>query len=170
MTVDMLWSPPGAGWIKCNIDGAVAGSTSLASCDGIFRDAQANHVISFSVFLGPGSSVFEEFMAAVLAIEKARHLNWTELWLETDCALLVKAFSDSSLVPWKIKSRWLTCWAYTLSIDFRIIHIFREANFCTDVLANIGLKRKSIATNFDMSSGFADGMCRSGFADANGIQ
>ncbi|XP_058758938.1 17.9 kDa class II heat shock protein-like [Vicia villosa] len=38
-------------------------------------------------------------MAAVLAIEKARHLNWTKLWLETDCALLVKAFSDSSLVP-----------------------------------------------------------------------
>ncbi|XP_058741922.1 uncharacterized protein LOC131614340 [Vicia villosa] len=46
VAVEVLWCPPIAGWIKCNIDGAAAGSPLLAANGGIFRDAQAKHVIS----------------------------------------------------------------------------------------------------------------------------
>ncbi|XP_058776262.1 uncharacterized protein LOC131650572 [Vicia villosa] len=141
---EILWCrPPPIGWVKCNIDGAASGSPMLTACGGIFRDDKADHLLSFSAFLSGGTPVFSEFMAAILAIEKAKELNWNKLWIETDCMLLVKAFSNPQLVPWIIKSRWLTCWAYTLNMEFMITHICRGANFCADVLANIGLTNRS---------------------------
>ncbi|XP_058781014.1 uncharacterized protein LOC131655124 [Vicia villosa] len=141
--IDSLWFPPDVSWIKCNIDGAAAGSPFLAASGGLFRDNQANHIISFCTFLGTGSPLFAEFMAAIIAIEKAKEMLWSKLWIETDSLIVVNAFSNPSLVPWTIKTRWLNCWKHTLEIDFRISHIFREANFCADILASIGLKSKS---------------------------
>ncbi|XP_058786434.1 uncharacterized protein LOC131661045 [Vicia villosa] len=118
---------------------------SLAACRGIFRDFQDNHILSFSAYLGEGSPVTAEFLAVIIVIEKAKQMKWNKLWIETDCKLVVKAFSNVNLVPWKIHSRWLMCWAYTLIIDFRITHIFREANFYAGFLANIGFKSKSFS-------------------------
>lgn len=72
VSIDFIWCHPNDGWIKCNIDGTTTGSPLLAVNEGIFRDNQANHIVSFSVYLGEGSPVLAEFMAAVLAIEKLR--------------------------------------------------------------------------------------------------
>ncbi|XP_058742694.1 uncharacterized protein LOC131615239 [Vicia villosa] len=141
--MDVIWHPPPKGWIKINVDGLARGNPSLSACGGIFRDENACHVGSFSDFLGEGSAFFAELMAAILAIDKARVLGWKKLWMETDCSSVVKAFSDSSLVPWKIRSRWLFCVAYTRNIDFMISHVYREANFCADFLANLGLSNSS---------------------------
>ncbi|XP_058776250.1 uncharacterized protein LOC131650562 [Vicia villosa] len=141
--VEVLWCPPARGWIKCNIHGVPVGSPLLATCGGLNRDEHANHLLSFCVFLEAGTPVFVEFMAAIIAIEKAKRMQWSKLWLKTDCILVVKAFSNPNLVPWKIKSSWLSCWAYTINIGFMITHIFREVNFCADFLANIGLMSKS---------------------------
>ncbi|XP_058767147.1 uncharacterized protein LOC131640782 [Vicia villosa] len=140
--IDVIWCPPLFGWIKCNVDGKAAGS--LAACGGIFRDWHANHILSFSAFIGEGSLVVAEFMATVMAIEKTKMMKWNKLWIETGCKLVVLAFSNSNLVPWKLKSLWLMCWDYTLSIDFRITHIYREANFCADFWVNIGFNSKAI--------------------------
>ncbi|XP_058733822.1 uncharacterized protein LOC131605491 [Vicia villosa] len=137
--VDVIWCLSARGWSKCNIDGVEVGSTLLAACGGIFRNEQATHLISFSAYLETGTPVLAEFLAAIIAIEKAKQMQWSKLWLETNCILVVKAFSNPNLVSWKIKSRWLTCWAYTLIIEFRISHIFREVIFYADFLDNIGL-------------------------------
>ncbi|XP_058734132.1 uncharacterized protein LOC131605843 [Vicia villosa] len=142
-SIEVLWSPPIGDWIKCNIDGVAAGSPLLTASSGIFCDSQANHIISFSVSNGAGSPAMAGFLAAIIAIEKSMQMKWTKLWLESDCVLVVKAFSNPNLVPWNIKSCWLTCWAFSMSIDFRITHLYCEANFCANNLANIGLKSKS---------------------------
>lgn len=92
----------------------------------------------FCDFMGEGNSKLAELLAAVLAIEKAKNLGWRKLCLETDCMIVVKAFSYSALVPWKISSRWLYCHAYTCYIDF-MISLHREANFCADFLVKFGL-------------------------------
>ncbi|XP_058785510.1 metal transporter Nramp7.2-like [Vicia villosa] len=60
----------------------------VAACGGIYRDDKAVNMLSFSVFLNEGSPIFAEFMAAIIAIEKAKQLNWNKLWIETDCLLL----------------------------------------------------------------------------------
>src|SRR4051812_38815406 len=75
----------------------------------------------------------------MIAIEKAKDLSFKKLWMETDCLLVVKAFSNTCLVPWTIRSRWLRCIAHTRSIEFLITRVYREVNFCADLLANLGL-------------------------------
>lgn len=74
----------------------------------------------------------------MLAIEKAASLGWKKLWIETDCRLVVKAFSNFAIVPWTIRSRWLCCHGFTQSIEFMILHVYMEANFYVDYPANIG--------------------------------
>ncbi|KAL5160090.1 hypothetical protein HKD37_15G044301 [Glycine soja] len=44
-----------------------------------------------------------------------------------------------SMVPWKLRSRWKNCVVLTHSMSFRVSHIFREGNGCTDTLANYAI-------------------------------
>lgn len=57
--------------------------------------------------------------------------------------LLVKAFSDSTLIPRSIRTRWLTRVFLTHVIDFMISHIFREFNSFVDYLARYGVNSKT---------------------------
>ena len=73
------------------------------------------------------------------AIELARQYNWDHLWLELDSSLVVNAFNNHALVPWKLRNQW----SITKSMQFIVSHIYREGNQCADTLANLGL-------NFDV--------------------
>ncbi|XP_058757629.1 uncharacterized protein LOC131630904 [Vicia villosa] len=113
------------------------------ACGGIYRDNNAIYLGSFCDYIGEENSELAELWVAMLAIEKAVSLGWRMFWIETNCLLVVKAFSDPALVPWKIRSRWRRCHDLSQSIDFMISHIYREANFCADYLANIGHSSRS---------------------------
>lgn len=86
-----------------------------------------------------------ELSAAIIALEKAMDKNWKKILLEMDSSLVVQAFSNINLVPWRLKSRWLNCISFTNSVDFMVTHIFREGNACAYSLANIGLNYKSLS-------------------------
>lgn len=96
-TVSVIWSPPILGWIKCNVDGAAVGNPWNSACGGIYRDSRADHILNFSANIGCESPE--------IAIEKAKELKISKLWLESDCMRVVKAFKDNSLVSWKLKAR-----------------------------------------------------------------
>lgn len=128
-TKEVLWSPPPIGWIKCNIYGLAIGSPNISFCEGIFRDDKAFHIGSFCAYLYGGTSESVELTTTMVAIEKVMEFHWKKLWIEKKFMLVVKSFSNSNLVPWNIKSRWLNCWSFTLPIDFIITHIYKEANF-----------------------------------------
>ncbi|XP_058751480.1 uncharacterized protein LOC131624540 [Vicia villosa] len=98
-TLEILWTPPPMGWIKGNIDGIAQGSPSMAACGGIFRDGSACYITSSGAFIGTGNFVVAELMSAIIAIEKACELGWRKIWIEIDCSLVVKAFSNAHLVP-----------------------------------------------------------------------
>ncbi|XP_058785059.1 uncharacterized protein LOC131659970 [Vicia villosa] len=76
--IEVFWSPPLAGWIKCNIDGLAKGSPMTSSCGDIFRNDMAGHMGSFCAYLNEGNSVSAELLAAVIAIEKAKERNWSK--------------------------------------------------------------------------------------------
>jgi len=138
--IEVLWQPPIFDWIKCNCDGAAIGLSGLAGCGGIFRNNQADHLISFAVKVENGNALKAELTGALTAIEIAHENNWRKLWLETDSKLVVQAFNSKSLtVPWQLKQRWYHCLQLTKSMDFFVANIFREGNHCADKLANIGL-------------------------------
>lgn len=62
--------------------------------------------------------------------------------MECDSSLVVQAFSNSAIVPWKLRNKWKTCIAMTSKFDFLVSHVFREANHCADKLANFGVISK----------------------------
>ncbi|XP_058761870.1 uncharacterized protein LOC131635273 [Vicia villosa] len=100
-TLEIYWSPPLDGWIKCNTDGVAIGNPSVDAYGGIFRNHLAEHVLSFCDFVGIESSKNAEFLGALKAIELAKQHNFSKLWIETDCTFVVNAFKNHDLVPWK---------------------------------------------------------------------
>ncbi|KAK5785105.1 hypothetical protein PVK06_039655 [Gossypium arboreum] len=48
----MHWLPPKRGWTKLNMDGALPLYRSRASIGGVFRDADANWLCGFSLWIG----------------------------------------------------------------------------------------------------------------------
>jgi ribonuclease HI len=51
------------------------------------------------------SAFHAELCGVMRAIEIAASKDWSNLWLETDSTLVVQAFNDTSLVPWRLRNR-----------------------------------------------------------------
>jgi ribonuclease HI len=134
---EVLWCPPRLNWMKCNTDGAA--TTETASYGGIFRDHLADFRGGFAENIGKNSAFFAEILGAIRAIEIAFQNHWYNLWLETDSALVVKAFSNQALIPWQLRNRCLNSLVRTRNMNFFVSHIYREGNECADAFANLGL-------------------------------
>jgi ribonuclease HI len=134
---EVIWHPPILNWTKCNIDGAATSTTS--SCGGIFRNHLADFIGCFAERLTLCSAFFAEVSGALRALELASQNNWTNLWIETDSALLVLAFKSSSMIPWSLRNRWNNALLKSKNMNLLVTHIYREGNVCADRLANIGL-------------------------------
>lgn len=121
--IEVLWQPPPRAWVKCNTDGSTNGI--LSSCGGIFRNYKAEFMICFGENTGPGDSLHAELSGAMRAIELANTHQWTNLWLETDSELVVKAFKNNAIIPWHLRNRWLNCMQVISRMNFLVSHIFR---------------------------------------------
>ncbi|XP_058772144.1 uncharacterized protein LOC131645973 [Vicia villosa] len=98
-TLEVIWSPPLMGRIKCNVDGASTGSSSNVACGGIFRDHHATHIMSFSSYLHGETPESGELIAVIQALELAKGKNFDKLWIETDCSFVVHACNNHAMVP-----------------------------------------------------------------------
>lgn len=135
--IEVLWHPPILNWIKCNSDGS---STSISSgCGGIFRNHNSDFLLCFAENTGQEDAYYAELSGALRAIELAKQFNWFNLWLELDSLLVVNAFKNKALVPWRLRNRWDKCLNIVSNMNFIVSHIFREGNQCADHLANMGL-------------------------------
>ncbi|GAU36890.1 hypothetical protein TSUD_220590 [Trifolium subterraneum] len=139
---EVIWQPPIAHWVKCNIDGASTPSSS--ACGGVFRNSSVDFLCGFANNIGKTSAFIAELWGAMTAIDIAASKNWSNLWLETDSNLVVMAFKSPVLVPWTLSNRWHNCICLTKSMNFMVSHVFREGNFCADSLANVGRTLNSL--------------------------
>ncbi|XP_050876223.1 uncharacterized protein LOC127079916 [Lathyrus oleraceus] len=142
-TINVLWQPPNRGWIKCNIDNFDIGVPSFCSCGGIFRNDAANLMGSFVNFLGDGNVLLAELSVAMTAMEIARERKWNNLWIGSNSAIMVKAFTNFSLFSWKVRSKWANCICITHDINFLIPRIFKKVNGCADSLVIIDFMFKT---------------------------
>lgn len=74
-------------------------------------------------------------------IEIVHSRSWTKLWLEMkmDSTISLLALRDFSLVPWRLRNRWLNCkWLLRLMFLF-ISYIYRKGNQCADMMVYLGL-------------------------------
>ena len=131
-------------WTKCNTDGASLGNPGTSSCGGIFRDFEGNCKGCFAEYLGLRTSYQAELCGVTRAIEIAYEKNWHNLWIESDSSLVVQAFKNSSLIPWKIRNQWSNAIFRLCNMNCIVTHIFRERNQVADSLANHGLTLDSL--------------------------
>ncbi|MCH80775.1 ribonuclease H protein [Trifolium medium] len=137
--IEIIWQPHVCNWLKCNTDGTSLGNPGQAACAGVFRNSHGEYMGSFAMNLGIANALYAEIMGVILAIEFAIEKHWNFLWIESDSKLATLAFKSPLIVPWHIKNRWLNCLSKVGSLQFIISHIFREGNYCTNKLANLGL-------------------------------
>ena len=137
--IPVTWQPPQIGWFKVNVDGAALGSLGIAAGGGIFRNHVGDFIGGFAVSLGITFAFRAELLATMYAIELSYRYGWRSLWLESDSEPVVKAFANSSLIPWDLHNRWHNCLSLLSSMRFFVTHIYREGNICADRLAKHGL-------------------------------
>jgi len=135
--IEALCHPPITSWIKCNTDGSSNFNTS--SCGGIFSNSDADFLLGFAENVGPENAYYAKLCGAMRAIDIAHQNNWSNLWLELDSALVVNAFKNKYVVPWKLRNRWNNCIIKTRRMNFIASHVFRDGNQCANILANFGL-------------------------------
>jgi ribonuclease HI len=73
----------------------------------------------------------------MLAVEKAKELRLTRLWMETDSMAVVNAFHKAIGIPWKMRRQygWHNCMHFCTLIGCTCTHILREDNMAADALA-----------------------------------
>jgi len=146
--IEVIWQRPSPGWTKCNTDGST--NVNLSSCGGIFRDSNSKLLICFGESTGIGNSLHAEISGAMRAIELANTHQWTNLWLEVDSELVVKAFKNHSLVHWHLKNRWLNCIQISRTMNFMATHIYMEENTCADSLVSLSHNLGNFTVWFDI--------------------
>ena len=132
------WILPAQDIIKINVDGSSFGNPSCGAIGGVFRDWQAKFLGRFAQNIGHASCLEAEFCATMYSLEKSLELKWRNIWNECDSEIVVKAFSSSIQIPWKLKTRWLNCMHLAKQISCKCNHIHREGNQVADALAKNG--------------------------------
>jgi len=94
---EVIWCPPMHNWIKGNSDGS---STANFTARGvIFRNCDSKLLLWLAENHGSVSSLHDELMGAIRAIENAFQKGWHNFWLESDSSMVVLAFNNDSVVP-----------------------------------------------------------------------
>jgi ribonuclease HI len=135
---EVIWNPSLVNWIKCNIDGASRGNPGLSFCAGVFRNHAADVLCCYAEPLGIASSFYAKLCGAMRVVELAHQRNYTNLWIETDLALVVLAFKniDKHKVIWSLRNKWKNVQVMLKQLNYIVSHTFREGNEVADMLAN----------------------------------
>ncbi|CAN1122078.1 Putative ribonuclease H protein At1g65750 [Linum perenne] len=132
------WRPADEEWFTLNSDGSLYTQDNRADAGGIIRDCRGNFVSSFAINLGSCSIMRAELRGIIEGMNLAWEKGIRKLCIQTDSRAAVDVLScvenrlnrHTSLVQQfqDLKSRdWVV----------QIQHIYREANFAADYMANL---------------------------------
>ncbi|KAL0013718.1 hypothetical protein SO802_000787 [Lithocarpus litseifolius] len=100
---DNTWFPPPPNWIKLTFDAAIReGKTSVAV---VGRDQEGNLVAAWAEQRCPGSPLFGEANAALLAIQRAVEAGFKNVVIKGDALNVIEPLKNQLTVPhWSIKT------------------------------------------------------------------
>jgi ribonuclease HI len=137
--VNIAWLPPPIDWVALNTDGAAKQSEKKAGCGGVIRDNNGSWIDGFAKALGDTTAYMAELWGIYEGLKLAYHKGVKNLELRTDSAVLANSLQDRKkgsvmgcVLMRKIRTLLDGPW------EIRIIHVYREANRCADMLANMG--------------------------------
>ncbi|CAN0876743.1 Putative ribonuclease H protein At1g65750 [Linum grandiflorum] len=133
------WRPGGEGCFTLSTDGSLRSPTKLAAAGGVIRTDTGSFVKAFTSNLGSCSITRAEIQAIVDGLKLAWNLGIRRIQVQSDSmtaiSILVK---DSELrhqhaaLVLQFQELCSRHWEVNIS------HIYREANFAADYLANLG--------------------------------
>ena len=137
---EVQWTRPAIGSIKVNVDGSRSKNPSRAGFGGLLRDNVGDWIFGFSGFLGDRDILFAELASIKAGLLAAWQLNYRDVSVETDSIEAWRLVTSphqpfhlcGSLLA-NIKSLLGRLW------KVEVVHILREANYCADMMAKIGL-------------------------------
>lgn len=129
---------PPDGVFTLNVDGSHKQGSS--ACGGLLRDSSGRFMKGFHCNLGSSTSVMAELWGLVLGLRLARDVGISSLRIEMDSRVVVNMIilrRSQCLMFQPLLEE-----ALDLVDDARwvcsIHHIYREANYCADILASLG--------------------------------
>lgn len=136
--VHVNWVAPPDGSFKLNTDGSH--SQGLSACGGLVRDSMGQFVRGFHCNLGATTSVSAELWGLVLGLRMARSLGILSLLVELDSKGVVNMVQlrRTHCVHLQPLLEEACDLMYAADRSCSITHVFREANFCADILAGMG--------------------------------
>jgi ribonuclease HI len=137
--VEIGWITPSHGWFALNSDGAMKAKERRAGCGGVLRSDTGVWIEGFAKALGDTTAYMAELWGIYEGLSLAHRRGVTRLEIRTDSQViahslqnktngsimggtLIRKIRDLLNGPWEVK----------------IIHVYREANRCADMLANMG--------------------------------
>ncbi|CAN1743013.1 Putative ribonuclease H protein At1g65750 [Linum perenne] len=133
------WRPTDQEWFTLNSDGSLYSHGNRAAAGGLIRDSEGKLVTTFAINLGSCSIMRAEIRGIVEGMRLAWESGIRKLSIQTDSraavalltavddrphrhASLVQQFHELRMRDWEVK----------------IHHIYREANYAADYMANLG--------------------------------
>ncbi|CAN1157728.1 Putative ribonuclease H protein At1g65750 [Linum perenne] len=133
------WRPAEEGWFSLNSDGSLVHNPNSAAAGGIIRDSDGRFVVAYAANLGVCSIMRAEIRGIVEGMKLAWNKGIRKLRIQSDSKAavemlvnrrnpvgqhsnLVEQFFELSSRPWEVS----------------IHHIYREANYAANYLANFG--------------------------------
>lgn len=90
---EVRWLNPPVGWVKGNSDGAAKGFSGHAGC------------------------------GVISAMEVAHEKDWARFGLECDSSMVIQAYSNANIVPWKLRTYWDNFLYHMNTLHFRLNNI-----------------------------------------------
>jgi ribonuclease HI len=138
--VEINWQAPMAGWFVLNTDGSAKIGVGKAGCGGVLRNDTGVWMEGFAKGLGDATAYMSKLWGIYEGLRMARRGGVEKLELRSDSQVIVRSLQNnnngSSIMGCALMKRIRDL--LTGSWDVKIMHVFREANRCADMLANKG--------------------------------
>ncbi|KAI5338965.1 hypothetical protein L3X38_018237 [Prunus dulcis] len=131
------WKPPPWGWVKLNFDGSIR--NNVAASGFVIRDSDGHVLLAGAKNIGDNTISVAECLALRDGLAYAIHRGWRNILVEGDSKLIIDCVKQEADPPWCIcilihDIKLLSSFCGHLSFN----HIYREANFTADAVANLG--------------------------------
>jgi ribonuclease HI len=138
------WIPPPSGFFKLNMDGSTLGNPGLAGAGGLLRHSDGFWFRGFTRNIGITSSFATELWGVSDGLRLAKQYNIQKLIIELDAKVvldLLMSDNNTSLCYHPLSALISDCRSLIHSFEeARLLHTYREGNFCADLLVKEGTK------------------------------
>ena len=150
VTISVSWTKPSPGWHKLDTDGASLGNPGKDGSGGLIWNCQGNYIKGFSRSIRVTTSVMVELWALRDGLYLAFQLGINFLEIELDAKVIVEMINRTYCSNRKHSPLLHDCRSLLARFtQARVVHVFREANKCTDFLARRGCSMREDFVIFD---------------------